>query len=471
MRNNSSFCSVKSRNSYIRIFKLKIKATSNFTRSLHQSDSTECVFSDKGGKAEDRLKSMKNQESCGDLNDHHDAQKRKWPYSESSPTYSTDGGNYSDKSAVVAAKKCMTSYGAYENFQINPQFIISDCPSSGQEQVIESSDANVLTTMATTIASSSSAAAAIAIATVAEPTETSAAATATVATHCNQSTIQMLNTMELGENIEYVNILYEDDLLTSIQAPVATESHYINFEPNWGNADILDLDQRNYYYEVNNAATINLTNLNGQMTQHNEQDASSIHIHQHHHHQSPIGGQSETPQQQCLEVTEHTVNNHINGNNHHQHQQQQQNNPNNSNTNHHNHNSSNIHNITEYEVIHNVYPEAANGREKSTSNLRKLCECVCVRFCLQSDFRFLPSVRVLFLFNAVSCRLIENDFLIWLRFIRPWSEFRRWRSLSFISWSNISLCISCFLLWSTDSMISFLCGWKIEQLQEFESML
>lgn len=335
-----------------------------------------CVCSQRIDREEDRLKSMKNQESSGDFNDHHEAQKRKWPYSESNPIYSNDDGNYTDKSVVVgggdgggaAAKKCMTTYSAYENFQINPQFVIAECSSNGQEQqIIESSDTNAMTTtMATTIASSA-----------APATETSATATATIS-NCNQSTIQMLNSMELGENIEYVNILYEDDLLTSIQAPVATESHYINFEPNWGNADILDLDQRNYYYEVNNANTINLTNLNGHMTQHNEHEASTTITHIQHHHQSHIGSQNETSQQrQCLEVAELTVNNHITNNNNHHHSNLNNGSSSSSSNNHHQHdrnsssNNNNIHSITEYEVIHNGYPEAENGREKSTSNLRK----------------------------------------------------------------------------------------------------
>lgn len=290
---------------------------------------------------------MKNHESSGDFNDHHEAQKRKWSYSETDPSYNNNG-NYSDKSVVVtAAKKCMTSYSAYENYQINSQYILSECPSNGQEQIVEQSDTP---TMTTTVNEPTATSVAESVTVVASGTiPTTAASVATTIPHCNQSTsIQMLNAMEIGENIEYVNILYEDDLLTSIQAPVATESHYINFEPpNWGNADILDLDQRNYYYEVNNANTINLSNLNGQMSHHNEHEAT-IQIHQHH--QSQIG--QNDIQQQCIEVVsataEQRMNNHINGNN------------------------NGIHNVTEYEVIQNTtYPEAENGREKSTSNLRK----------------------------------------------------------------------------------------------------
>lgn len=319
-------------------------------------------------RAEREKEGMKNQESSGDFNDHHEAQKRKWPYSESDPLYN-NGGNYSDKSVVVAAaaaaKKCMTSYSAYENFQLNQQYIISECPSNGQEQAVESSDT---TTMTTTIAAIEATATSSVVASATAPTTV---ATTTTISNCNQSSIQMLNTMELGENIEYVNILYEDDLLTSIQAPVATESHYINFEPNWGNADILDLDQRNYYYEVNNANTINLSNLNGQMSHHNEQEAAI----QIQHHQSQIG-QNEI-QQQCLEVAEQRVNNnHINNhNNNLNNLNNSTNNINNSSSTSTN-NNNDIHNVTEYEVIQNTaYPEAENGREKSTSNLRKLQYC------------------------------------------------------------------------------------------------
>lgn len=245
---------------------------------------------------------MKNQESSGDFNGHHEAQKRKWPYSEAN----SYANNFPDKSIV--AKKCMTTYN-YDNFQANHQYIISTSPSNGQhEQHNEINEMNETTV------------------------------------NCNQTAAQMLNTMEISENIEYVNILYEDDLLTSIQAPVATESNYINFEPNWGNADILDLDQRNYYYEAtNNASTVNLNHLNGgQMSHQTEQNNTTIQV---QHHQS-MATSNET---QNLQLTEHratTVTNHNN----------------------------NIHNITEYEVIQNVYPEAESGREKSTSNLRKFIE-------------------------------------------------------------------------------------------------
>lgn len=252
-------------------------------------------------------KSMKNQDTSGDFNDHHEAQKRKWPYNETNSYI-----NYGDKS--IAAKKTMTSYN-YDNFQINQQYIISSSPSTDQEQRNDTNDP---------------------------------------AANCNPST-QMLNTMEISENIEYVNILYEDDLLTSIQAPVATESNYINFEPNWGNADILDLDQRNYYYDANSVNTVNITSLNEQLT--HQTDQNSLHVqqqqqqHQHHPQIDPNDTQN-------LQITEHSANNHM-------------------------HNT-----ITEYEVIQSVYPEAENGREKSTSSLRKLANslklnnelCGCLRY-------------------------------------------------------------------------------------------
>lgn len=219
-----------------------------------------------------KTESMKNQDNLTDFNGHHEAHKRKWPYSESN-SYT----NYTDNNDIVA-KKSMTSYN-YENFQPN-QYIIS---TNGQEQHNDSNDGTV---------------------------------------NCSQQQTQMINTMEISENIEYVNILYEDDLLTSIQAPVATETNYIQFETNWGNADILDLDQRNYYYETSTANTIQLNNLNGQLTHHNEHDTT---IHQITHNET-----------QNIQITEQRSNNHI-------------------------------HQITEYEVVQNVYPEAEN----QSDNLRK----------------------------------------------------------------------------------------------------
>lgn len=216
---------------------------------------------------------MKNQSNSANFNGHHnhETQKRKWPYAES------NSYNYAGDKGIVA-KKSMTTYN-YDNFQ--PNYIIS---SNGQEQRHDSVDASV---------------------------------------NCSQSSTQMLNAMELSENIEYVNILYEDDLLTNIQAPVATESNYINFEPNWGNADILDLDQRNYYYE--NTNTVHLSQLNGQLSQHNEHDTAI------NHQQITHDGH--------LHVTDAS--------------------------------NSHIHHVTEYEIVQTVYPEAENQREKSNSNLRK----------------------------------------------------------------------------------------------------
>lgn len=217
---------------------------------------------------------MKNQGNSANFIGHPEAQKRKWPYAESN-SYA----NYEGDKGIIA-KKSMTTYN-YDNFQ--PNYIIS---SNGHEQRHDSVDASV---------------------------------------NCSQqSSTQMLNAMEISENIEYVNILYEDDLLTSIQAPVATETNYINFEPNWGNADILDLDQRNYYYE--NTNTIHLNQLNGQLSQHNEHDTS-------------INHQQITHNDGHLQITDAS--------------------------------NSHIHHVTEYEIVQSVYPEAENQQEKSNSNLRK----------------------------------------------------------------------------------------------------
>lgn len=85
--------------------------------------------------------------------------------------------------------------------------------------------------------------------------------------------------IELSESVEYVNILYDNNLLSSVDSPMVTEPNYINFETNWSNADILDLDQRNFYYET---ATV-----------------TADHHNQHHHQQ---------PQQQQAHMQHHTTN-------------------------------------------------------------------------------------------------------------------------------------------------------------------
>lgn len=258
---------------------------------------------------------MKNQDiSVSDFDGQHEAQKRKWPYNGES-----NGNSYAiytnDKG--VNAKKPMTTYD-YDNFQPNHQYIISNA-SNGHEP-----SQNALSTNDGGDDDGS-------LMNCAQPATTQ----------------MMLNTMEISENIEYVNILYEDELLTSIQAPVATETNYINFEPNWSNADILDLDQRHFYYETSNNSThtsIDLNHLNGHMSsQSNEHNTSassstssstsSIHI----QHQQQITDNN--TQANHLQMSEQISNNHI-------------------------------HNITEYEIVQNVYPEPDGGQEQSTSNLR-----------------------------------------------------------------------------------------------------
>lgn len=212
---------------------------------------------------------MKNQETTPNFDSHHDAQKRKWPYNEPN-TYST----YSNEDST-ATKKCITNT-AFDYYQPNQQYQII-AATDGQDHHI----------------------------------------------HQQCETTQLIDTMELNENIEYVNILYDDDLLTSIQAPAATETNYINFEPNWTNADILDLDQRSYFYDATNIA-----DLNGQLIQ---QTISQ---------NMPIA----TEQQQTIQPANHTV----------------QNQP------------QTIHqNISEYEVLQNVFVETGNGQENAASNICK----------------------------------------------------------------------------------------------------
>lgn len=78
------------------------------------------------------------------------------------------------------------------------------------------------------------------------------------------------NAIELSESVEFVNILYENNLLANVQSPIQAEPNFINFETNWNNADILDLDQRNYYYETA------VHSENGQQTYHHEQRVGDV---------------------------------------------------------------------------------------------------------------------------------------------------------------------------------------------------
>lgn len=240
-----------------------------------------------------KSKIMKNQKTNEDfINQQHESHKRKWPYNEEN-SYQ----NFSmDKNDLT--KKCMITYDYENNYQH------SIPTTNGQAQL--SNTMNNATAI------------------------------------CNQQqqpqpqSTQILNTMEISENIEYVNILYDDDLLTSIQAPVATETNYINFEPNWGNADILDLDQRNYYYETTNSNQVNLNDLNDQMAQSIQQDSTNhtqqYHVHRHHHHHTDS-------LQSQHHLQDPTTNNQIQ---------------------------------TEYEVIQNVFCDAnESDRENGRSNLRE----------------------------------------------------------------------------------------------------
>lgn len=147
---------------------------------------------------------MKNQEPSDDSR--LDSHKRKWFYSEQNA--------YANYAEDVNAKKCLTANGNggsggvnydYENYQPNHQL-------SPSNAIGQSTSLTMVNEM------------------------------------CKNA--HELNGMELSENIEYVNILYDENLLSGVQAAQAADPNYINFEPNWNNADILDLDQRNYYYEA-----------------------------------------------------------------------------------------------------------------------------------------------------------------------------------------------------------------------------
>lgn len=210
---------------------------------------------------------MKNQEPTANHDTHPDAQKRKWPYS--------DNGSFEPypSDTLPPAKKFIagTAFDYYQPTQ-QYQMIATDT----QDQRIQQ--------------------------------------------HCE--TAQLIDSMEMNENIEYVNILYDDDLLSNMQAPVATETNYINFEPNWSNADILDLDQRNYFY----GATGDVTNLSGQLIQQTPQNNI---IAEQSHAQQPQNGsmpnQSQPPIQQA----------------------------------------------TEYEVLHSTFVHSGNGQENPASNIGK----------------------------------------------------------------------------------------------------
>lgn len=179
---------------------------------------------------------MKNQETSED--GRTDSHKRKWFYSEQNNAYT----NYADD---PSAKKCLTANGSgggganydYENYQPNHQLSPSNAV-GGQSTTM---------TMVNEL--------------------------------CKNA--HELASMELSENIEYVNILYDENLLSGVQAAQAADPNYINFEPNWNNADILDLDQRNYYYET--TVVPNVIDLNEQHQQH--------HHHQQQHPQHHQGEQ------------------------------------------------------------------------------------------------------------------------------------------------------------------------------------
>lgn len=151
---------------------------------------------------------MKNQENHS-LHSTHEAQKRKW-------CYENEHFSAADCSEKSYKRTPIISYD-YENYQPNHQIAEQQHQQSQQQQqqqqqTMPPSSINIVN---------------------------------------NKPQNQHLNDYDLTDaNIEYVNILYEDDLLVGVQAPIVTEQSYINFEPNWNNADILDLDQRNYCYEA-----------------------------------------------------------------------------------------------------------------------------------------------------------------------------------------------------------------------------
>lgn len=115
--------------------------------------------------------------------------------------------------------------------------------------------------------------------------------------------IDASNEMELNESVEYVNILYENNLLSSVENPIVTEPNYINFDTNWNNADILDLDQRNFYYET---ATVTADHHH-----HQQQQVQSL---QHHNHTDQIYQQAQQQPNETLsdEINHVIIQEHLN---------------------------------------------------------------------------------------------------------------------------------------------------------------
>lgn len=187
---------------------------------------------------------MKNQETTEDSR--LDLNKRKWFYSEQNIAYT----NYPDD---PSAKKCITANGNgsgnydYENYQPNHQL-------SPSNAVGQSTSLTMVNEM------------------------------------CKNA--NALNGIEMSENIEYVNILYDENLLSGVQAAQAADPNYINFEPNWNNADILDLDQRNYYYET--TVVPNVIDLN---EQHQHQGEQMHHVSHVVHHEEQYSGAAMQSQQ------------------------------------------------------------------------------------------------------------------------------------------------------------------------------
>lgn len=257
---------------------------------------------------------MKNQENNDQFENRTDSigQKRKWVYSD----VNTYTNFVIDKNS--APKKCAIIYD-YENYQPNHQFSSTTSPSAsinGQQQQ-QQQQQTISATNENTIPN-------------------------------NQPSINQ-STMEIGENIEYVNILYDENLLTGIQAPVATETNYINFESNWNNTDILDLDQRNYYYETSSGNVVdveqNLNDLNEQLShdQHQQHTPMATHTYHEYHIQSHQH-QNEQQQNQFLEQTQSAAG-----------AQQKQSMP-----------------VTQnYESGQNMYVDSRSAGENPTSNLRE----------------------------------------------------------------------------------------------------
>lgn len=210
---------------------------------------------------------MKNHETIDDFSQTNGTNlKRKWYYGDENALNSTQ--------MAKTIRKSVTMCYDYENYNPNHQVASPSMPAISQ---IPSSSASI---------------------------EMTATNTNTISYHdmnispkiIDQST----NDIDLNDGVEYVNILYENSLLSTVDNPIMTEPNYINFDTNWSNADILDLDQRDFYYETTTIADDDHQKRQNDHSHniHTDHTHHSNHHHQHHHNHNNHHHRHEHQQQQ-----------------------------------------------------------------------------------------------------------------------------------------------------------------------------